>query len=173
MCRSALGAVGVISFITISPSITTVSPQPKPVSEKYFAYLNPHNEASVYSYARLDSSRRQWRSNCPWRSFLNRRRQHYSCLNSSAFCLILSMCAAKVTRGWHGHGAQQNGVIMTWTRCHKAGQTLTYFKTLPKDMTVWLLLSRSGPHWLERCCGFIFSSLFFTTFCFFPHRKIF
>lgn len=41
---------------------------------------------------------------------------------------------------------------MTWTWCHNAGQTLTYLKTLPKDMTVWSLLSPSDPLWLQMCC---------------------
>lgn len=63
---------------------------------------------------------------------------------------------------------------MTWTWCHNAGQTLTYLKPLPKDMTVWLLPSRSDPRWPEMCCfwgGFIISSFLFSSFCF-NHRKM-
>lgn len=53
----------------------------------------------------------------------------------------------------------KNGVIMTWTWCHNAGQTLTYLKPLPKDMTVWLLLSQSDPHWLQMCWFWFFYHL--------------
>lgn len=159
--------------------------QSKKSSEKEFAYLNPHNEASVCSYARLDSSRRHWRSNCPSPSFLNRRRQegciihvlvlqplalYWACVRQRIFLLGYGL-----TWGWHGHSAWQNGVIMTWTWCHNAGQTLTYLKPLPKDVTVWLLPSQSDPRWLEMSCfGFFFfiiSSFLFSSFCF-NHRKM-
>lgn len=159
MCQSALAAVGVISFIAVSPdmSFSTASPQPKRGSERGFAYLNPHNEASVCSYARLASSRRHWRSNCPSPSFLNRRRQEDCIIHVLVLQPFASdrarvqqrifLLGCGLTWGWHGHNAWQNGVIMTRTWCHNAGQTLTYFKTLPKDMTVWLLLSQSDPPW--------------------------
>lgn len=141
MCRSALRAVGVISFITISPSITTVSPQPKPVSEKYFAYLNPHNEASVYSYARLDSSRRQWRSNCPWRSFLNRRRQE-DCIIHALILQPFASYWACVQQRWReaDTGTGRNKMVWLW---HGRGAI--------KQVRRWPISKPSQRTWQSGC----------------------
>ena len=60
---------------------------------------------------------------------------------NTVFCFILCMCNKEcfvpawgygVIRGWPGHNALQNGVIMTWPWYHNAGQTMTYLKNSQK-----------------------------------------
>lgn len=65
-------------------------------------------------------------------------------------------------------GALQNGVNMTWTQSHNAGQTLTYFKKLPKDTAgCW----DSASLTLFGCPRGVSFSLLFKPFALFFHMK--